>query len=110
MLASSTSNGDSEMQFSFTGHNPFFLLPVVSPLTLLVILNFFSSTAAISIPTLFVIRSPDSAAVFKYHVYPTFISEAIFTPGSLEQSKLLLDILRIYRLSTRCSSFGSSDT
>jgi len=38
------------------------------------------------------------------YIYPIFINEAILNPGGLEQSKLLLDVLRIYSLSTCCTA------
>lgn len=87
------------------GHNPFFLNPCG-----------FSFNSVRN--SKFLQHLPTQAAIRRYllsealilprcvhtYIYPTFINEAIFNPVGREQSKLLLDILRIYSLSACCTA------
>lgn len=105
MLASSTANGDLEMQFSFRGHKPFFLNPCGFSFNSVSNSKFLQHLPPQSAIRLYLLsKALILPRCLHTYIYPTFINEPIFNPGSLEQSKLLWDILRIYSLSTCCTA------
>ena len=76
---------------------------MVSPLTLLILLHSFSTYRHHQHSNIIYYPKP---LFFHGVCIPTFTTEAIFSPGSLEQAKLLLDTLHIYSLMGRDSAVG----